>query len=1491
MTIEGNVYTSLVVKNVRRSAQICLGDCKDQEYIKAKRWDLGNIPNWRAFSNNSVVCNDINDILDNDEFWEGYNGNGEPYGLINLDLSRKCGRLGDFEYSDPEVAGFNPSLRAGTKIITKNGIVPIETLQDTEFETKNLHGTWEKAKCWLSGRNKQLYRIKLNTGLEYYATPEHKWPVMKDGVPTKMNSQELKDGMELPYFQHTSLDVENNMGTYLDGFCIGNLYASGQKQDNKYVFRCYYGQFDYISKYIRRWLNRVCNEEFLWCDRGFSYDIVTDSPLLHLYLKKFGICMDKKRLPTCIWNCSENFRKGFIDAFFSVEGYVSTEQQYLSLPVDNDTLTNELQELFGFYGIMFSKLHNSTKNYYILNTKNNNNIKHFRNTFKLYHTDKQQILNGYTFEDTNTPNTVRIIEVELSEVYEDVWDITVFDETHCFQLSGCITGNCFSGDTMIAVADGRNMVSIKQLTEEGRDVPVYSMDPVTQEIAIKWGRNPRVTGENQKLLRVHFSGANKGEYLDVTPNHKFFTTDGREVEAKDLKKGDSIPQFKKSTFNDKYVRVYNNGKYKVEHRMIKEFYDTQGFHQNYQEGVYNGCCKTHNVVVHHKDENKANNNPDNLEITTASAHAKHHGHELTGAKNPMYGKKHTEDTKRKIGDTTLDRCKNPEFKQKLSESHTEEHRKKYSENMKSLKADWDNQRCEELEKQANETGLRTVRVNGNQLRVIRNCEACNAEFLVAWSRRGQPYCSLSCGNTKKDSIEKRTQGNRKNWEQQAKDNFHKQAMIYKDLQEKLDTVQKKDWENACREQGVSFRFQKNTPNPWICQNWKKFVEKVNDYNHRVSCVEELDGEHTVYNITVEDFHTIGITTKSSNSNWSGVYTYQCAEQSLADRETCCLAEIYLPNIDTKDELFKCVKYLYRVCKHSLSLPCPDSKDTENIVHRNMRMGIGVTGYLQATEEQKSWLPDCYKYLREFDKKYSNERGFPPSIKLTTCKPSGCSRRDMLVLTNKGLLRLDELGDVNGNEWQNVDNIQAYTDDNKTEYITKFYINGKVTTRKIYTADGMELESSLNHRYRVVNNNGEYVWKTVDDLEIGDRLAVKLGNHPVMENTPLEQVDNLCITQPSKMNTDIGFFLGVLFKHGKVDTENGSMCIHMNNTYTSKWLANFLKYTFAIRCSINQNGIYTTNTDFVKWLEFHNCLNKTHVPKIIRTAGYDIVEAFIKGMWERITDEVFMTEQYAREMLSLCRVMGHNVFLKPVLGQWCLYFRVYQENCRMWNGFWLDPITSLSESECDTYDIEVENAHHYRIGSVISHNTLSLLGNCTPGVHPGYAKYYIRRVRIASESPLVKLAKKYKYPVEYVRNFDNSIDHSTQIISFPFSLPDGTVLAKDCSAIDQLEYVKRLQTDWSDNSVSVTVYYRKHELPAIKEWLRNNYNNSVKTVSFLLHNEHGFAQAPMEEITQEEFERLTVLCKPVLDTAGICYHDEDITLVGAMECAGSSCPIK
>ena len=181
----------------------------------------------------------------------------------------------------------------------------------------------------------------------------------------------------------------------------------------------------------------------------------------------------------------------------------------------------------------------------------------------------------------------------------------------------------------------------------------------------------------------------------------------------------------------------------------------------------------------------------------------------------------------------------------------------------------------------------------------------------------------------------------------------------------------------------------------------------------------------------------------------------------------------------------------------------------------------------------------------------------------------------------------------------------------------------------------------------------------------------------------------------------------------------------------------------------------------------------------------------------------------------------------------------------------------------------------------------MLAGVTPGVHPAYSQCYIRRIRMASADPLVQVCKEHGYHVEASKNFDGTSNWDTMVVSFPIMVPKGTVCAKDLSACQQLDYAKWLQTHWADNSVSVTVYYKKDELPQIREWLDKNFDKGVKTVSFLLHSEHGFIQAPYEEISFDTFKSLSKGVKPITKLD----NDQGMALKDSLECATGACPIK
>jgi hypothetical protein len=176
--------------------------------------------------------------------------------------------------------------------------------------------------------------------------------------------------------------------------------------------------------------------------------------------------------------------------------------------------------------------------------------------------------------------------------------------------------------------------------------------------------------------------------------------------------------------------------------------------------------------------------------------------------------------------------------------------------------------------------------------------------------------------------------------------------------------------------------------------------------------------------------------------------------------------------------------------------------------------------------------------------------------------------------------------------------------------------------------------------------------------------------------------------------------------------------------------------------------------------------------------------------------------------------------------------------------------------------------------------------CYEGIHPAYSRHYIQRIRIASNDPLVPLLKAAGHVVAPVERFDGTLDHSTSVVDFYQKAPVGFPVAdEDWDTWKQLDVLKMAQRYWSDNSVSVSVYYKRDEVEKIKEWLQNNLHE-IKSVSFLCHSDHGFVQAPWEAISAYEYDRLSSRIKP-LDTDAVLGD----TVVEGSECVGGVCPVR
>lgn len=541
------------------------------------------------------------------------------------------------------------------------------------------------------------------------------------------------------------------------------------------------------------------------------------------------------------------------------------------------------------------------------------------------------------------------------------------------------TNPCFSGDTLIAVADGRNAVTIKQLAEEENDVPVYSVNKKTGAVEIKTGRHPRITGYNKKLLRVHLDD---NSYVDVTPDHKVVLLDGTVLEAKDLKCGMSLPRFTKAlepvkTGSKDYYQIMCNTKNcsderVFEHRLIAKFHKQDEWNELYNNTKQNGFSKTGGLVIHHKDYNQLNNSPDNLQIMTFSDHAKLHGSiDQAGEKNGMFSGFSNEELKNLGLELTSKlgrRFANSEWQEFAKERNApiqfSNFRKKElgsltdfaKECASELGMDFidSDTRCLDTYQKMLEQGYE-ARVENNVVLVKKTCEVCKKEFEIDHLSREISICSNECKThylNENYGVDTKSQ---LFFQKRGEELKIKQAKIYSQL--KFDLKRKplrKEWENECKNHGIPYRVGNILK--FGFKSYKEVVSAGENYNHKVIKIEELPGEHTVYNITVDDNHTVAVITstrfKRDNPWYSGIFLPNCGEIAMG-LGVCLLFSLNLPQYIIKDhqgeyhfdyETFrKAVSIATRFSDNVNDISRLPVKDYERAIQEKRRIGLGVLG--------------------------------------------------------------------------------------------------------------------------------------------------------------------------------------------------------------------------------------------------------------------------------------------------------------------------------------------------------------------------------------------------------------------------------------------------------------------------------------------------------------------------------------------------------------------
>src|SRR3989339_657398 len=186
------------------------------------------------------------------------------------------------------------------------------------------------------------------------------------------------------------------------------------------------------------------------------------------------------------------------------------------------------------------------------------------------------------------------------------------------------------------------------------------------------------------------------------------------------------------------------------------------------------------------------------------------------------------------------------------------------------------------------------------------------------------------------------------------------------------------------------------------------------------------------------------------------------------------------------------------------------------------------------------------------------------------------------------------------------------------------------------------------------------------------------------------------------------------------------------------------------------------------------------------------------------------------------------------------------------------------------------------------NSGQLLG-VGSGMHPWYAPYFIRRVRISHTDTLLQMARDQGVPcVPEVGQSESSA--TTFVLEFPVKAPHGAIFKDEVSALDLMKEWKRLKEHFVEHNPSATIYVGPDEWLAVGNFVYENWD-FVGGMSFLPRSEHVYQLAPYEAITKEEYERRAKSIAKI-DFSKLSQYEAADNTTGAKEfaCVSGVCEI-
>jgi ribonucleoside-triphosphate reductase (thioredoxin) len=244
---------------------------------------------------------------------------------------------------------------------------------------------------------------------------------------------------------------------------------------------------------------------------------------------------------------------------------------------------------------------------------------------------------------------------------------------------------------------------------------------------------------------------------------------------------------------------------------------------------------------------------------------------------------------------------------------------------------------------------------------------------------------------------------------------------------------------------------------------------------------------------------------------------------------------------------------------------------------------------------------------------------------------------------------------------------------------------------------------------------------------------------------------------------------------------------------------------------------------------------------------------------------------------------------------------------------MENLRRVSREEADRYASKLRIPSPLLATTVKPEGTLSqVAGGVSAGVHMSHSPYYVRRIRINSNDPLVQVALELGWTIHAEVGTKVTLEDGstteiydeeelaksyvinqarTLVVDFP--IESGAIRTKDDTTVEeQLETYFRFQKHYTEHNSSNTIDVKPHEWGKAEEIIYDNFDNFVG-VSFLSHDGGTYKLAPYEAITKEEYEERKAKMKSFDATLLRKYEqaETEADLDNMESCESGVCPIR